>query len=418
MMIKEVSNMALIKCLECGKEISDKAAACPHCGCPVSAMVDVNYSSSKSATSSITTEKKPKKMKMWLMFSAAVLLVAIIAIVISSLPSKYKWNEVILNSVLPEPASEYGSLYTNDADDLYLTIRKMSFSEYEAYVDGCVDKGFSYVVESGASSYTAFNSDGCELDLDYHEYNESMDISLDVRVSGTIKWSNSKLASLLPVPESNVGSIVNDYNYGYEVYVGNTSKAEYDTYIAECEENGFNLNIQKTDTTFYAENELGYELIVEYYECKLIYVDLDVPEGVTDEEETEEKTVDEIPKATEENTNSALDNETDEYVNNSDKKDDTDSSLKELTDSEINDLAVVTLYKQLVAYENKYKNIDAESCKYNVNTIEHKDGRVYVYGVVYFYDKHGSVAKFGDSYRENFTVSMTKYGDVPWCKFE
>ncbi len=28
--------MALIKCPECGKEISDKAASCPHCGCPIS----------------------------------------------------------------------------------------------------------------------------------------------------------------------------------------------------------------------------------------------------------------------------------------------------------------------------------------------------------------------------------------------
>lgn len=26
--------MALIKCPECGKEISDKAISCPHCGCP------------------------------------------------------------------------------------------------------------------------------------------------------------------------------------------------------------------------------------------------------------------------------------------------------------------------------------------------------------------------------------------------
>ena len=26
--------MALIKCYECGKEISDKAPACPHCGAP------------------------------------------------------------------------------------------------------------------------------------------------------------------------------------------------------------------------------------------------------------------------------------------------------------------------------------------------------------------------------------------------
>lgn len=27
--------MALIKCQECGKEISDKATSCPHCGCPL-----------------------------------------------------------------------------------------------------------------------------------------------------------------------------------------------------------------------------------------------------------------------------------------------------------------------------------------------------------------------------------------------
>ena len=28
--------MALIKCEECGKEISDKAKSCPNCGCPIS----------------------------------------------------------------------------------------------------------------------------------------------------------------------------------------------------------------------------------------------------------------------------------------------------------------------------------------------------------------------------------------------
>ena len=27
--------MALIKCPECGKEISDKAGSCPNCGCPI-----------------------------------------------------------------------------------------------------------------------------------------------------------------------------------------------------------------------------------------------------------------------------------------------------------------------------------------------------------------------------------------------
>lgn len=33
----------LIKCVECGKEISDKASACPHCGCPVEYTASNNH---------------------------------------------------------------------------------------------------------------------------------------------------------------------------------------------------------------------------------------------------------------------------------------------------------------------------------------------------------------------------------------
>lgn len=40
--------MALIKCPECEKEISDKAPACPHCGCPLTDDVVVNNLSMKS----------------------------------------------------------------------------------------------------------------------------------------------------------------------------------------------------------------------------------------------------------------------------------------------------------------------------------------------------------------------------------
>lgn len=30
--------MALIKCLECGRDVSNKATACPNCGCPIAEM--------------------------------------------------------------------------------------------------------------------------------------------------------------------------------------------------------------------------------------------------------------------------------------------------------------------------------------------------------------------------------------------
>lgn len=45
--------MALIKCPECGKEISDKAVACPHCGCPSSVWSNSN---DLKDDSEITTE--------------------------------------------------------------------------------------------------------------------------------------------------------------------------------------------------------------------------------------------------------------------------------------------------------------------------------------------------------------------------
>lgn len=41
--------MALIKCAECGREISDKAAACVHCGCPTSVSTQANASNTKTA---------------------------------------------------------------------------------------------------------------------------------------------------------------------------------------------------------------------------------------------------------------------------------------------------------------------------------------------------------------------------------
>lgn len=41
--------MVLMKCPECGKEISDKATSCPNCGCPIT---DVNISNRNNPSNS------------------------------------------------------------------------------------------------------------------------------------------------------------------------------------------------------------------------------------------------------------------------------------------------------------------------------------------------------------------------------
>lgn len=57
--------MALIKCSECGREISDKASSCPHCGCPVTGKEELLEKSSveKEVSEGNNEETKPESGK-------------------------------------------------------------------------------------------------------------------------------------------------------------------------------------------------------------------------------------------------------------------------------------------------------------------------------------------------------------------
>lgn len=81
--------MALIKCPECGKEISDKAASCIHCGCPMQPTVYRAEQSQPPApvTTEIVTQEKPKQI------IAAIL--AVIAFVMTFHASHFQNQEVI-----------------------------------------------------------------------------------------------------------------------------------------------------------------------------------------------------------------------------------------------------------------------------------------------------------------------------------
>ena len=51
--------MALIKCKECGHEVSDRASACPNCGCPASECEPLNNKS--SGTNETTNNATPRQ---------------------------------------------------------------------------------------------------------------------------------------------------------------------------------------------------------------------------------------------------------------------------------------------------------------------------------------------------------------------
>jgi DNA-directed RNA polymerase subunit RPC12/RpoP len=78
--------MALIKCPECGREISDKAAACPECAYPIKAL---------------TIEATAKRWKALELFGALAVVIGVVWIIAGSLAQteEYVFSALVLTSL-------------------------------------------------------------------------------------------------------------------------------------------------------------------------------------------------------------------------------------------------------------------------------------------------------------------------------
>ena len=72
--------MALIKCTECGKEFSDKANACPNCGCPISEIIETKE---EVIENPVVTQPKKEKNKKNSKIIIIILCIIIFSIVIA-----------------------------------------------------------------------------------------------------------------------------------------------------------------------------------------------------------------------------------------------------------------------------------------------------------------------------------------------
>lgn len=128
--------MAMIKCPECQKDISDKAVSCPNCGCPV------EYATSDTQTQqpehTPNNSKKPLNKK-WLIAGVIAIPIIVLAIIIGIQSSKkvaldnYKKNydsAVALMFVGATDAEEAGELIH---DVWYNTIFEQSDSKTDKY---------------------------------------------------------------------------------------------------------------------------------------------------------------------------------------------------------------------------------------------------------------------------------------------
>jgi predicted RNA-binding Zn-ribbon protein involved in translation (DUF1610 family) len=77
-MCEEGAGMPLIDCTECGKQVSDKAASCPHCGNPMVAKTN-GVQVETRAGSTVATEATGKTYKLWQAVGAGVFLLGLVS---------------------------------------------------------------------------------------------------------------------------------------------------------------------------------------------------------------------------------------------------------------------------------------------------------------------------------------------------
>lgn len=292
-----------MKCNYCGTNFEGKF--CPGCG----ARAEVPETPADVETTATAKKKTKMKKPFYLRWWFILLVIIAVVSVAGKMRNRINWNDIVLNDMIPSPPSKSGNVYTNSDEKLRVSLKEVSDAQYNRYLDTCARKGFAIDVVKSSSSYEAYNEDGWHLDLSH--YGKSLNINLDAPLAmGRITWPGGIAGSILPTPQSDTGRFEFEYEDRFLVYVGNTTKADYDAYVAACSDYGFNVDYSKGDTHYYAYNEEDWYLSLKYKGNSTMSIQISAPSEVEETQiqaalETTATIAEEIPETTQPNTEEA-----------------------------------------------------------------------------------------------------------------
>lgn len=64
------------------------------------------------------------------------------------------------------------------------------------------------------------------------------------------RWPTTDIAKLMPIPKSSIGKLDWSADYGFVLYVANTTQDDFNAYADECEKAGFVENYRRGDDYF------------------------------------------------------------------------------------------------------------------------------------------------------------------------
>ena len=277
-------------CMFCGEKIDGDAIICPICGRqvedtePLNNNIDnnsVNNISNNNDISNNTSDigKNSKKKKIII----AVVIVIVIAVLCGNykkLP-KYSWSS---DNILPKPSSKYGEITIDNDTSFDMKVLDVSEDDFKEYIEDCKSYGFTIDSELNSSWYEAFNSEGYKVKIYWYSDNE-MDIMLDYPMKvKTINWETSNISKLIPVPKSNTVNISWENSDGFAIYITNMSIDDFDLYVIECSNYGYNVDYRKGDDYYYASNVNGDKLTINYEGFNTIRISFNKNEEIDNED--------------------------------------------------------------------------------------------------------------------------------------
>lgn len=196
---------------------------------------------------------------------------------------KYVWSDIVLNEIIPKPKSNLGNIYANTESSLSMEICKTSASQYDAYVQDCISKGFTLDTEQTDGSFDAFDGNGYKLSLYFLESTEEMNITVDAPTEySSLVWPSEGLSQMIPKPTSETGEVINDDEKSFLVIVANTTIEDYKLYVQNCVDGGFSVDANDTDKHYGAKNTEGYRLTTDYQGNNTIKIVVEEPEYAVD----------------------------------------------------------------------------------------------------------------------------------------
>lgn len=134
--------MALINCPECGREISEMAKSCPHCGCPIQKPTENKESSSKpkKTHNSENRNEKPKKkgscLKIILIVLAALMVLIVLIGIIGGEEDKPVAEKTgVMEQESEQTAEEESSNSFSVGDIVETDYMRITFVSADQYIE-------------------------------------------------------------------------------------------------------------------------------------------------------------------------------------------------------------------------------------------------------------------------------------------